>query len=194
MKLNRDFYIRDTITVAKELIGKILVHNTDDGIIKGRIVETEAYIGSIDKASHAYNNRRTSRTEIMFGIGGFSYVFLIYGMYNCMNIVTNEIGRGEAVLIRALEPLEGIDLMIERRKTENLKNLCSGPGKLCQAMAIDRSCNGLDLCGDKLYLESDDKSLEPFDIIATKRINIDYSEEARDFLWRFVVQSNMRKK
>lgn len=194
MKLNRDFYIRDTITVAKELIGKILVHNTDDGIIKGRIVETEAYIGSIDKASHAYNNRRTSRTEIMFGIGGFSYVFLIYGMYNCMNIVTNEIGRGEAVLIRALEPLEGIDLMIERRKTDNLKNLCSGPGKLCQAIAIDRSCNGLDLCGDKLYLESDDKSLEPFDIIATKRINIDYSEEARDFLWRFVVQSNMRKK
>lgn len=192
MKLDRNFYVRDTLTVAKDLIGKILVHQTESGICKGRIIETEAYIGAIDKASHAYNNKRTPRTEIMFGVGGFSYVYLIYGMYYCMNIVSNEKDYGEAVLIRAIEPLEGIELMKERRKTDKLGNLCSGPGKLCLAMGIDKTCNGIDLCGDKLYVESDERGEEEIKITATKRINIDYAEEARDFPWRFVYEG--RKK
>ncbi|MBQ7589303.1 MAG: DNA-3-methyladenine glycosylase [Verrucomicrobia bacterium] len=187
MKLERSFYTREILTVSRELIGKNLVHRTAEGITKGRIVEVEAYVGTVDKASHAYGNKRTGRTAIQYSVGGFAYVYLIYGMYDCMNIVTGQEGLAEVILIRALEPVEGIELMRERRHTTALKNLCSGPGKLCMAMGITRECYGLDLCGDELYLEEGSVPVKPDEISATKRINIDYAEEARDFPWRFIL-------
>jgi len=189
MKLNRDFYTRDTITVAKDLLGKVLVRNSPDGAAKGKIVEVEAYIGSIDKACHAYNNLRSKRTEVMFKSGGHAYVFMIYGMYNCMNVVTNKENLAEAVLIRALEPVYGIDLMKTRRRTGSLKNLTNGPGKLCQALNITKDLSGSDLCSDTIYIE-DFETIAEENIINSKRINIDYAEEAKDFLWRFTIKDN----
>ncbi len=189
MKLERDFYTRDTLIVAKELLGKLLVRNSPDGIVKGKIVEVEAYIGSIDKACHAYNDLRSKRTEIMYKNGGHAYVFMIYGMYSCMNVVTNKENLGEAVLIRALEPIDGIELMKKRRNTEKIKNLTNGPGKLCKALDITKDLSGADLCSDTLYIE-DYETISEENIISSKRINIDYAEEAKDFLWRFTIKDN----
>ncbi|HEY5562294.1 MAG TPA: DNA-3-methyladenine glycosylase [Clostridiaceae bacterium] len=191
VKLNREFYLRDTLTVSKDLLGKILVCKSEDGVTKGRIVEAEAYIGPGDAASHAYKNLNSSRTAIQFGEGGYAYIYLIYGMYNCMNIVTSTYGRPESVLIRALEPIESIDIMEKRRGTNKLKNLCSGPGKLCQAMGISKSQYGIDLCGDSLYLEYDSLCKEPFQISTSKRINIAYAGEAKDYEWRFCVKDSI---
>lgn len=188
-KLSREFYNRDVLTVAEEILGKTLVHKTKEGVAKGKIVEVEAYNGLCDKAAHSYQNLRTERTKIQYGQGGYAYVYLIYGMHICMNIVTNRKDLPEVLLLRALEPVEGIDLMKKRRKTDNLKNLCSGPGKLSQAMGITRENYGEDLCGDSFYLE-DAPVLAPEEIWRTKRINIDYAEEAADFLWRFSVKGN----
>lgn len=188
-KLSREFYNRDVLTVAEEILGKTLVHKTKEGVAKGKIVEVEAYNGLCDKAAHSYQNLRTERTKIQYGQGGYAYVYLIYGMHICMNIVTNSKDLPEVLLLRALEPVEGIDLMKKRRKTDNLKNLCSGPGKLSQAMGITRENYGEDLCGDSFYLE-DAPVLAPEEIRRTKRINIDYAEEAADFLWRFSVKGN----
>jgi len=196
MKLNREFYNRDTITVAKDLLGKILVHNYKGNIIKGKIVETEAYLGVKDKAAHSYGGKKTKRVEVMYGPPGVAYVYFIYGMYYCFNIVTQKEGIPEAVLIRAVEPVENIDLMaINRFKKpyEELtkyqkKNLTNGPGKLCMALNIGREQNGLDLCGDTLYLEEGQKQY--FNIVATTRIGIDYAEEAKDFPYRFYIEGN----
>lgn len=196
MKLNREFYSRDTITVAKDLLGKILVHNYDGNIIKGKIVETEAYLGVKDKAAHSYGGRKTKRVEVMYGPPGVAYVYFIYGMYYCFNIVTKEEGTPEAVLVRAVEPVENIDQMaINRFKKpyEELtryqkRNLTNGPGKLCMALNIGKEQNGLDLCGDILYLEEGEK--ENFNIVTTTRIGIDYAEEAKDFPYRFYIEGN----
>ncbi|WP_010235929.1 DNA-3-methyladenine glycosylase [Clostridium arbusti] len=196
MKLKREFYNRDTVVVAKGLLGKILVRKVEGEITKGKIVEVEAYKGFMDKAAHTYNGRRTKRVEIMYGNPGFSYVFFIYGMYHCMNVITREEGIGEAVLIRAIEPIEGLNIMSKRRfdlsfddlKKRQIINLTNGPSKLCKAFAIDKSCNGIDLCGDVLFIEeSDSKS---FNIGISKRIGIDYAEEAKDFPWRFFIEKN----
>lgn len=195
MKLDRDFYSRDTLIVAKELLGKTLVHKIDGKILKGRIVETEAYLGVIDKAAHAYGGKRTKRVETMYGLPGTAYVYLIYGMYYCFNIVTKEEGIPEAVLIRAIEPLEGIDDMALNRfgKTyEDLdnyqkNNLTNGPGKLSMALNIDKTLDKEDMCKDILYLE--DKE-DKFNIIETTRIGIDYAEEAKDFPYRFYIDGN----
>lgn len=189
-KLAREFYTRNTLEVARDLLGKVLVHKTPEGITKGKIVEVEAYCGVKDKGAHAYGGLRTERTEIMFGPGGFSYVYLIYGMHSCMNIVTEQKEVPECVFLRALEPMEGIELMKKRRKTDKVKNLLNGPGKLCQGMGIDRSCYGLDLLGDKLYVEEPVEKGETIEIVASKRINIDYAKEAKDFLWRFSIKDN----
>lgn len=189
MKVNREFYNRDTFMVAEEILGKLLVHETEDGIVKGKIVEVEVYMGPHDKAAHSYGNRQSERTKIQYGQGGYAYVYLIYGMHSCMNIVTNTGGKPESILIRALEPVEGIELMKKRRKTDNLRMLCNGPGKLSQAMGISRENYGDDLCGDSLYLEYME-TLPKESIMRTKRINIDYAEEAKDYLWRFVVKDN----
>ena len=189
MKITREFYQTNALEVAKNLLGLVLVHETKEGIIKGKIVEVEAYMGSSDAAAHSYKNTRSTRTEIQYGYGGYAYIYLIYGMYYCMNIVTNTIDKPEAVLIRALEPIEGIDIMKHNRNTDNMYNLCSGPGKLCSAMNIDRANYGMDLCGNQLYLETS-KLQEDIEIVATKRINIDYAGEAKDYLWRYTIKDN----
>jgi len=190
-KLKRNFYERNTLIVAKELLGKILIHSSQDGETVGKIVETEAYIGPNDKGSHAYNSLRTKRTEIQYGQGGFAYIYQIYGKNFCFNIVTQKMNMPEVVLIRALEPLNGIDLMIKRRKIalKDIVNLANGPGKLCSAMGIDKSLYGADLCGDKLYLlKSED---EGFIICSTPRINIEYALESKKYPWRFLIKNNI---
>jgi len=196
VKLGREFYNRDTITVAKDLLGKVLVHNNKGNIMKGKIVETEAYLGLRDKAAHAYGGRRTKRVEVMYGPPGVAYVYFIYGMYYCFNIVAQEEGVPEAVLVRAIEPIESIDQMaINRFKKpyEELtryqkRNLTNGPGKLCMALNITKEHNGLDLCEDTLYVEEGEE--EDFNIITSKRIGIDYAEEAKDFPYRFYIEGN----
>lgn len=194
--LDREFYNRDSLVVAKELLGKVLVREINGQKISVKIVESEAYMGITDRAAHSYGGRRTSRVEVMYGGPGFSYVFLVYGMYYCFNIVTREAGNPQAVLIRAAEPIEGFDLMAQNRfkKTYNqliksqIRSLTNGPGKLCRALQIDKSLNGEDLCGNKLYVEEGKN--EKFNIVSSKRIGVDYAEEARDYLWRFYIEDN----
>ena len=188
MKLSRDFYLRDVNIIARDLIGKILVHETKEGITSGIIVETEAYRGPDDKASHTYNNKRTARTEIQYKQGGFAYIYLIYGLYYCFNVTVNSENKPEAVLIRALEPLEGISIMMTRRRTQRIKNLCNGPGKLCDALAINQSSYGADLCGNSLYIRNDEKF---YDVMTSPRINIDYSQEYKFLPWRYFAADNI---
>lgn len=196
MKIQREFFKREALEVAKDLLGKNLIVETDEGTMKVRLVEVEAYTGEEDKACHTYGGRRTARTEVMYKEGGHLYVYLIYGMYNMLNIVTGRQGSGQAVLIRAGEPLEGLDLMVKNRFYKNYKdlssyqkkNLTNGPGKLAQALGIDRSYNGIDILGEKIYLEDDDYS--DFEIEKSKRIGIDYAEEARDYLYRFYIKGS----
>ena len=186
MRLPREFYLRDGLTVARELIGKKLVTNLPDGLTSGIIVETEAYMGKIDAASHAYKGK-TERTKIFYGAGGFVYVYLIYGRNVCTNVVANVENVPEAVLIRALEPADGVELMIRRRGKKNIRELCSGPGKLSQALGVTKNFYGADLCGDEIFIETTDFRA---DVTATKRINVDYAGEAADYLWRFVATGN----
>lgn len=186
MKLPREFYLRDGLTVARELIGKKLVTNLPEGLTSGIIVETEAYMGALDAAAHSYRGK-TERTKIFFGAGGFVYVYLIYGMYICTNVVANVADVPEAVLIRALEPVDGVELMSRRRGKKNLREFCSGPGKLSQALGITKNFYGADLCGDEIFIETTD-----FQTIVetTKRINVDYAGAAADYPWRFVAAGN----
>ncbi len=194
--LNRDFYNRDSITVAKELLGKMLVHETGGKRISARIVETEAYMGVIDKAAHSYGGKRTPRVEVMYGEPGHSYVYLIYGMYHCFNVVAGPQGVPQAVLIRALEPVEGLDMIAYNRyqkpygelNKKQITGLTSGPGKLCRAFLIDKELNGEDLCGSRLYVEEGET--KGLSIVESRRVGIDYAEEARDFLWRFYIEGN----
>ena len=187
-KLERDFYLCDGVELSKRLLGKVLVRNKNGIITSARIVETEAYMGPIDKAAHSWKGPRDGRCSVQYGPGGHAYIYLIYGMYSCFNIVANVENVPEVSLIRALEPLTGIEHMIARRKCDKLKNLCSGPGRLCMAMDIDRSLYGADLCGEELYLADD--GFSTFEIQAGKRINIDYAQEAVDFPWRFIIKEN----
>ncbi len=189
MKLQRNFYSRSVLTVARDILGKTMVHTTDEGTVKGKIVEVEAYSGLCDKAAHSYKNLRTKRTEIQFKEGGYAYTYMIYGMHICMNIVTNKADVPEALLIRALEPIEGLELMKQRRGILNEKQLCNGPGKLSQAMGISMENYGDDLCGESFYLD-DTQNISEENIVRTKRINIDYAEEAKDYLWRFYIKDN----
>ncbi|MBR5914069.1 MAG: DNA-3-methyladenine glycosylase [Selenomonadaceae bacterium] len=184
MKCNREFYLRSGLEVARDLIGKKLVHNSPEGLTSGIIVETEAYMGAIDAAAHSYKGL-TERTKIQYGLGGYVYVYLIYGMYVCMNVVANIEEIPECVLIRALQPLDGVDLMKIRRKKNNLRDLCSGPGKLTQAMGITKNHYGIDLCGDEIFIEEVENFIP--NITATKRINVDYAGDAANYLWRFIL-------
>ncbi|MBR4383133.1 MAG: DNA-3-methyladenine glycosylase [Selenomonadaceae bacterium] len=186
MKLSREFYLRDGLTVARELIGKKIVTNLQDGLTGGIIVETEAYMGTLDAAAHSYKGK-TERTKIFFGAGGFVYVYLIYGMHLCTNVVANVENVPEAVLIRALEPTDGIELMKIRRGKKNLRELCSGPGKLSQALGVTKNFYGADLCGEEIFIETTDFQTE---VSATKRINVDYAGDAANFPWRFIATGN----
>lgn len=189
MILNRDFYIKDGITLAKDLLGKILVKEIDGVLYKGRIVETEAYMGAIDKACHAYNNRRTKRTEAMYREGGYSYIYLIYGMYNCFNVTASIKDNPEAVLIRALEPLDNKDIMLKIRKVKSEKYIANGPGKLTKALGITSDDNNIDLTlGKNIWIEDD--GYVPNKITETTRVGIDYAEEFKEKLWRFYISEN----
>lgn len=187
MKLPREFYLRDGLTVARELIGKKLVTRAADGLTSGIIVETEAYMGTADAAAHSYRGK-TERTKIFFGAGGFVYVYLIYGANICTNVVANAENIPEAVLIRALEPVDGVELMKIRRGKKNLRDLCSGPGKLSQALGITKNFYGADLCGDEIFIETAENFQA--EVVATKRININYAGAAADYPWRFVAAGN----
>lgn len=188
MKLNRDFYLRPGLLVAKDLVGKQLVHCSPEGTTKGIIVEVEAYIGPNDAASHAFNSLNTERTAVQYGIGGYAYIYTIYGLHTCMNVVANQKDCPEVVLIRALQPTDGIELMERRRQKQSVRDLCNGPGKLSQAMDITKKHYGVDLCGDELFIETVDDTVPA--ISATKRINIDYAGEAIDYPWRFILRDS----
>ena len=191
MKLPREFYTRpDVLEVARDLLGtKLVVPNRSDKRIAGIIVETEAYRGPEDRASHAWNGRRTNRTETMYGIGGTAYVYFVYGMYNQFNVVTNIENIPHAVLVRAVEPVEGLDVMRRRRPGRSEYELTSGPGRLCIAMGIDRGLDKADLLGDRVWIE-EGVSVSPRQIARGPRIGIDYAEKWKDKPWRFWIKNN----
>lgn len=193
--LPRSFYDRDTLEVARDLLGCVMVREYEGERLMGRITETEAYIGRCDKACHAYGYKRTKRTETLFARPGTAYLYLIYGMYTCLNFVTEKEGEPAAVLIRALEPLEGVETMARLRfgasagdmTSYQRKNFLNGPGKLCKAMDLDRSLDGHDLLKAPLYVLPRQGPVE--EIESGPRIGVDYAQEAKDFPWRFWIKA-----
>lgn len=188
--LKDKFYQRDTETVAKELLGKKLVHCIGNQRISGIITETEAYLGLKDKACHTYGGRKTDKTRSMYLHGGHAYVYFIYGKYFCFNVVTLTDQHPEAVLIRALEPLESIDTMKQFRKKDKIKELTTGPGKLCQALGINKSHDGLSLTHSELTIE-EHLTIAESQIVAKPRIGIHYAQEAKDWPLRFYIKDNL---
>ncbi len=188
-KLPRSFYLRPTLLVAKDLLGKILVRKIGKTTLSGKIVEVEAYLGAKDSASHAYRGK-TKRNEVMFGDGGFLYVYFTYGMHFCANVVTGKKDVGHAVLIRALEPLKGIQTMRKNRgfaaDEGDEHSLTNGPAKLCQAFNIKRNNNGVDLLGNEIFL-AEGESIPASDVGTSVRIGITQAKEKK---WRFFVKGN----
>ena len=186
--LPRAFYERPVLTVARDLIGRVLVHATAEGTTAGRIVETEAYRGPEDLAAHSAGGRRTARTEVMFGAAGHAYMFLLYGMHWAFNVVAGEVGHPHAVLIRALEPVLGVEVMAARRGLAPGRiELCNGPGKLCQAMALDRAQYGVALTGDELWIAA---GAGRGPVGKSPRINVDYAGAWAARPWRFHERGN----
>ncbi len=184
--LEEDFYRRDTVQVARELLGKILIHESKEGLTSGIIVETEAYYQG-DPACHATRGR-TKRNAVMFGPAGIAYVYFVYGKHHCFNVVTGEEGSGEAVLVRALEPLEGVELMKRRRGDKcPYRRLSSGPGNLCSAMGIKGEHSGVSLLVAPLYICNDGDEVASADILVTSRVGISRGEE---LLLRFYIKNN----
>lgn len=205
--LKEEFYARDTLTVARDLLGKILIHEVDGKLIGGKIVETEGYLGVLDKGAHAYGGKQTPKVMPMYGKPGTVYIYSIYGMYVCLNAITVKEGEPQGVLIRAVEPLVGLDFMSEKRSKKSYSeltkkevlNLTSGPSKLCIALGITKSLNNTMFFGGEMYIvESDSEVQSLFEvedlpngrIVESKRIGIDYAEEAKDFLNRFYYDNN----
>lgn len=192
-KLQRSFYYQNGIELAKNLLGKVLVHKTEPGTIRGIITETEAYMGISDKASHAYQGLRSKRTETMYHKGGTAYVYLIYGMYSCMNVVANRSEIPEAVLIRGVLPYDKASerIMQQLHPVKQERSLSNGPGKLCLAMKIDCSMDDRDLCAPRsdFYIADAGIKISEDQIVSGPRINIDYAEEAKDYPWRFYIPS-----
>ena len=177
MILDPSFYVRsEVVQIARELLGKIVCTRIAGKITTGRIVETEAYSHK-ERGCHAFQNRMTDRNRVMFREGGHAYVYLCYGIHNLFNIVTNTEGIADAVLIRALAPVEGGQRMMKRMKTKSLRRITSGPGKLTKAMGIDRSFNGKYLGGDKVWVEDRGKLINKTEIAATRRIGIEFAKE-----------------
>lgn len=183
-KLNRKFYDRSTLRVARELLGKHLVVQKDGHLLSGKIVETEAYVGFKDPASHACRGM-TPRNEVMFGNPGYAYVYITYGIHHCLNLVTEREGYPAAVLIRALEPVDGLELMKKRRGRRKLRDLTSGPAKLCQALGVDRELNGANLCSDTIFVV--DQGEAAGKIGCSGRIGI---KEGKNKKWRFFIKGN----
>jgi len=184
--LPRRFYKRETLTVAEELLGKQLVRYTNNTRLVGKIVEVEAYRGGDDPGSHAYRGM-TPRNRLMFGKGGFAYVYFTYGMHYCFNVVTERENVPGAVLVRALEPLSGIETMRKNRGNKNVLNLTSGPAKLTEAMSITKKQNGLDLTGSKELFICEPEVKENFEVVSTKRIGI---KVGVDKPWRFYIKND----
>lgn len=190
--LPKEFFLkRNVIEIAKDLLGKIVVTQLDGGYTSARIVETEAYDGATDKACHAFPNKLTRRTEVMFKEGGRSYVYLCYGIHHLFNIVTHEEGSAKAVLIRAVEPVKGIELMKARRKVGNLRQLTNGPGKVAQALGISTLYNDETLYEENglIYIGSEIDNVN-FEINISTRIGVDYAEEDAMLPWRFYIKDN----
>ena len=188
LKLSREFYSRPALEVASDLLGKVLVRRLGRKNLSGKIVETEAYVGPHDLACHA-SKGRTPRTSVMFGPPGFAYVYMIYGFYFCLNVVTEPPGHPAAVLIRAVEPLENVALMRKLRKNpERETNITSGPGKLCMAMSIDKQLNSADFLGSVLWIE--DRLLDCGPVRTSPRVGVDYAGEFKDKPWRFFEDGN----
>ena len=186
--LPRDFYARPSVSVAPDLLGCLLIREIDNQRLMGRIVEVEAYLGEEDAASHAFRGP-TQRNRSMFGPPGHAYVYIIYGIHTCLNIVTGRAGKGEAVLIRALEPLSGIEVMQRHRGDKPLRQLTNGPGKICQALAIDKSLDGHDLCaGQGLWLEAGEPPDET--LCAGPRVGVRGDDRALTRAWRFFLAGN----
>jgi len=192
-RLQRSFFRRDAATVARELLGQQLVYIDKGKRLAGLIVETEAYLGVNDLAAHTCNGKHTPRNQSMWGDGGLLYVYFTYGMHHCLNVVASEQGDPVAVLIRALEPTQGLDIMQSRRKAaRKTRDLCSGPAKLCQALGIDRASDGIDLVSDShLFIEQTHTGcLEKEQIIERPRIGVDYAKQWREALLRFYIKDN----
>ncbi|WP_143960993.1 DNA-3-methyladenine glycosylase [Litoribacter populi] len=190
--LPKTFFLENEVThISKMLLGKVMVSQIGDAITAGRIVETEAYDGNKDKACHAYLNRNTKRTEVMFKEGGRSYVYLCYGIHHLFNIVTHLHNQANAVLIRALEPLEGVEVMKVRRGMQKIKMLCNGPGKLAKAMGIHKHYNDTLLYNTESPIWIGKLESEPeFEIVETTRIGVDYAEEDAALPWRYYIKDN----
>lgn len=192
MKLGQAFFMQEALEVAPLLLGKFLVSHIGGAKTVGKIVETEAYCGIEDKACHAYNNRRTKRTEVMFQEGGLAYITLCYGLHHMFNVVTGKADSPQAVLIRAIEPTENIDLMLQRRgMLLSKKQFTSGPGTLTKALGITTAYHGINLINsDIIYLEDRHVVVAPDDIITSTRVGIDYAEEWKEMPWRFRLKGN----
>lgn len=201
-RLSEEFYHGDTVAIARSLVGKYLVRRLRGDTLICRITETEAYVGAIDKACHAYGYHKTRRNATMFGPAGHAYIYFIYGMHCCLNFVTNPEGEPDAVLLRGLSPVYGTETMARLRfgkptaefSSYQRKNFLNGPGKCCQALGLSTSLDGLSLTGEDLFLCTSPADAgfppveeEPFAVAAGRRIGIDYAEEAVDFPWRFTL-------
>lgn len=191
MKIPLAFYRHtDVVEVARMLLGKVLFTQIDGILAAGIIVETEAYKGPEDLGSHAYNNRRTPRTEMMYSAGGVSYVYVCYGIHDMFNIVTGKENESHAVLIRALQPCEGLMPMKQRRGIHDQKRLCKGPGALAKAMGITKRQNGVPLDGNEIWLEEKGIKLSEGQICAVPRIGLNIAEPYKSIPWRFYIQDN----
>ena len=191
-KLPYSFYQNEVVTdLAVQLLGKQLFTLVDGELVGGTIVETEAYKGVVDKASHAYGGRLTSRTQVMYEAGGVSYIYLCYGIHHLFNVVTGPQNTPHAVLIRGLEPISGLDIMLRRRNMTSLKpNLTAGPGALAKALGIDRGLNAKDLMGEEIWIEDNGIRINPLDIVAGPRIGVAYAQDHALLPWRFYVKGN----
>ncbi len=191
-KLSRSFYTReDVVAISRELLGKFLVTKINGAVTAGMITETEAYNGMEDRASHAYNGRRTARTEIMYSAGGTAYVYLCYGIHHLFNIVTNKKSIPHAVLIRAIEPVDGIEMMMKRRKMKELSHrLTAGPGSMSRAVGITTRHTGMNLSGNTIWVEDRGVYFNSDDIVSSERIGVEYAGEHAKRLWRFTVKGN----
>ena len=190
-KLSLDFYQHeDVLKVARELLGKLLVTNWDGTTTSGRIVEVEAYNGAIDKASHAFGGRRTARNEPMYAKGGVAYVYLCYGIHHLFNVVTNSKEIPHAILIRALEPVKGVDTMLQRVKKNFDHSLTRGPGNLSRALAINTAHSGYSLRSKELFIADDGFVYQKKETAASPRIGVDYAEEDALLPYRFYVKGN----
>ncbi len=191
-RVEKEFYQgEDVLHIAQALLGKYLCTYIEGGLSVGKIVETEAYCHQNDRACHAHLQRRTKRTEIMYAAGGVAYVYLCYGIHALFNIVTNEAQKADAVLIRAIEPIEGVDLMLQRRGLGQLQyRLSSGPGTMSQALGISTMHYGTDLCGELIWIEEGERSYSPEEIQADARVGIAYAGADALLPWRFRIKDN----